>query len=213
MLRLKLLPLVIGCVLLFIGYQETRLASIASTTASDVTLADLERSGSGDNAHLRVSDFVLCTWDYVVTERKGKWSVAWVPAVAQDGRWFQEEIVAHLDENGQWPDGVDMPRPTDVKVVFKLTKARNDLDVAKVAAADSIEGMVINEIEGLDRGERDLLESSYPTSDFSSVTLFEPERQPMGMTALVGLILGGLVSMGLWVFFFLRGRKAVRPAA
>ena len=71
--------------LLFTAVQETRLLGLADAEPQAMTLAELAASGPGDNAHVLLSDVVLCDWDYVSTERRGRWTDVWLPAVPLDG--------------------------------------------------------------------------------------------------------------------------------
>ena len=41
---------------------------------------------------------------------------------------------------------------------------------------DTLQGMVINEIEGLDAEETQLLQSNYPRVNFDEVYIFEPDH-------------------------------------
>lgn len=189
-MRFKLFVALIGAVIVFKGWQEWKLAAIAKPTPASMTLAELSENGPGDNAHLVVGDFFLCSWDYVYSSYRGRWDEAWVPAVPLGGVLHQQ-ILNGLDENGNWPEDQKMPVPEHVDVVFRLTSARNENDVDRIAMEDTLQGLVVSEIEDLDLEEKNLLQESYPGIDFEAVQIFEPGRRPKGVAAVYGMLGGG----------------------
>ena len=91
---------------------------------------------------------------------------------------------------------------------FKLTDARNSGDVERLAAEDTLTGMVINEIDGLGSEERKLLESSYPGVDFKQVLIFEPGRKPMSTGAVYGMLGGGILLILAGIAWLVKGKKS-----
>jgi hypothetical protein len=196
--RFKFWFLIGGVALLALGWEEKRLAGLAHSEPSSITLQRLAEDGPGDNAHVEIRDFLLCTWDYVYAEKRGRWTEVWVPAVPLDGE-FHQQILAGLDEEGNWPEGVPFPNPDDFEVLFKITDSPTEASVDRIAEADTVRGMIINEVESIGSEERDLLASSYPGADFDTVLLFETPRSPKGAGTVYGMLGGGagLLLLGL----------------
>lgn len=202
MSRLQIILIIAGLMISYTGYQESQLAGLAAEIPQELTLAELEQNGPGDNAHLLVSDFVLCTWDYVYVEKRSSWSEVWIPAVPLYGEYFQG-LLESTDETGYWPDDFEFPAPDDVRVLMKLTSASDEEAVDEIAALDTIQGMIINEIESLGSGEADLLAETYPNVDFDTCLIFEHGREPTSSDILMVYFVGGgllvLLGLGLWL--------------
>ncbi len=192
MTRFKFWILIGGGVLLFLGWQEQTLSGLAKTKPAPITLAQLASNGPGENAHLVVGDFFLCTWDYVYAEKRGRWTEAWVPAVPLNGP-FHEKFMASLEPDGTWPDDKPFPVPENLAVVFKLTDSPSEDSVDELAMSDTVQGLLINEIDSIASDERALLQSSYPAADFDKVHIFEPGRAPKAASTIYAMLGGGAV--------------------
>ena len=84
------------------------------------------------------------------------------------------------------------------------------MDLA-VADRETVQGMVVNEIESLDSEEKRILSESYPGIDFDRCTIFEHGRKPKGMGMIAAYIGGGglLALLGLfWTFGGMRKKQA-----
>ncbi|MGE3181505.1 MAG: hypothetical protein AB7N71_07740 [Phycisphaerae bacterium] len=74
------------------GIFEARLADKAFAEPQDITCYQLGLQGPGDNAHVRMSDFILLE-DYVYTEGAFGWEGAYVPAISQED--INRQVAAH----------------------------------------------------------------------------------------------------------------------
>lgn len=214
--RLKLIVIIIGAVLVYGGFEERQLAAVAAPEPQTLSLAELEANGPGDNAHIVLTDFLLLEQTYVYTEKKGKWKDVWIPAAPIGGE-YQQQVMALFDEDGELREGATLPAPKGIKVIAKLPKARSGADVSRFAEAETMQGMVVNEVDSLGSDEEKLLRESYPDIDFKECWIFEEGRSPTsagGVAAQIGVGLG-LVALGLWAMFGKRRKeaKAEEPAA
>ena len=198
--RIKLMLAVLGAVLIWLGIQEQRLRNVAKPAAQDLACARLGAEGPGDNAHIRLKEFLHCEFAYVYAEKNGAWEGAYVPAVPQGGAYHERvaELLATYGEQAQ------IPMPTDISVLVFLKAARNEGDVERAGQSDALQGLVINEIESLEGDAKKMLKESYPAVDFSKCWILEVGRRPAGAGKLFGLFGGGglcFLVLGLWWLF------------
>jgi len=185
-----LIPIVIGGVLIYIGAQEAHLAAHAKEQPQQISLADLAAKGPGDNAHIILTDYLLCEFAFVYEEKDGRWQKVWIPAVPLDGEYHQK-LKAMLDPDGKLKG--EPPMPDDIRVIVKLPNARNNDDIGKVAEADTLQGVVVNSIESLGSKEKKILQDSYPRVDFGTCLIVEEGRRPASFAKRAGLLGGGIV--------------------
>jgi len=207
MIRITLAMVIFGGVMIYWGYQEMSLSAKADTTPQTITCGDLSDAGPGDNAHVEMTDFLLCSMSYVY-ETKGSndsvYKTVWVPAVPLGGV-YHEKILSMLDEEGNFT-GDDMPVPKNLNVLVKTSDVSNDRDVMRLSDQDALTGLVINEIEAVDGEERRLLKESYPGVNFGDVWIIEHNRTPAGAGKTYGLMGGGaallLLGIGVGAYSF-----------
>ena len=206
MTRLKLVAIGIGAVLAWLGYQEFKLGAVASETPQTITCAELEATGPGDNAHVVMGDFVLLEQAFVYESRENssRWDKIWIPALPLEGEFYQE-LLSLADSEGNLPTD-NLPLPKTIRVIVRSSKVHNEGQLATIAGADTLQGLITNEIESLGSEERKLLTESYPGIDFDAVWILEHERKPSGKGKTWGLLGGGtlLVLLGLGAFFINR---------
>lgn len=204
--RLKLIAIVVGAVMAWLGYQEFKLGAVASATPQTISCAELEASGPGDNAHVVMTEFLLLEQAFVYESRENspRWQKVWIPALPLGGE-FHQQLLTLVDSEGNLPPG-DLPLPKTIRVIVKSSKVNNEAQLETVAGADTLQGLVINEIESLGSKERKLLTESYPGVDFDAVWILEHQRKPAGKGKTWGLLGGGtlLALVGLGAFFINR---------
>ena len=192
MIRIVIAMIVFGGVMMYWGYQELSLASKTDPTPQAITCQELSDSGPGDNANVVMSDFLLCTMAYVyegVGSSDTTYKTVWVPAVPLGGTYHQK-ILAMLDAEGNLVG--EPPLPRDLSVLVKSSKVSNDSALERLAGADTLSGLVINEIASLGSEEKKILVESYPGVDFNNVWILEHGRAPAGAGKMYGLMGGGL---------------------
>ncbi|MCA9244277.1 MAG: hypothetical protein KDA32_10000 [Phycisphaerales bacterium] len=205
-MRFAFTMIVLGGVFGFMAVQDARLNSTCKDEPQSITCAELSENGPGDNAHVVMNEFLLCDFSFVYQEgRDGSWTKVWVPAVPLGGE-YHRKLLDSLDENGRMNGPI--PHPTDLKVLVKSKSARGEADVSALAELDSIQGLVINEIEGLKGEERRMLVQSYPGIDFDECWLLEVDREPASMAKVAGFGGGGAALIALGLFLLVRGRQS-----
>jgi hypothetical protein len=187
------------------GDEERRLAAVARADPQTITCAELEEHGPGENAHVVLGDYLLCQQAFVYESRRGKstWETVWVPAVPLRGA-YHERLLA-LEE------GAPIPPPDDIRVIVKTAKAPDEASLARIAGADTLQGLVVNEVEKLGHSEKELLGESYPGIDFGRVWILEHGRTPGGTTKQLLFYAAGLAAGGFGVFLLVRRRRAAKP--
>lgn len=176
---------VVGGMLIFFGIQETRLSSMAKDEPTQMTLQELIEKGSPDNIYLTLTD-VNCILDETVLYgdegpggRITKVDRAWIPATIPGG-------------------GMG-----DVKLIIKCTKASKEHEVAAIASQRTFTGMIINQIDSINREERQLLASGLPGTNLEKAYIFHERRTPSGAGLVILYYVGGLVLIGaglFWIF-------------
>jgi len=199
-------PVVLGGVLAFYGFNEYRLGNVAKAEPRTVKLADLITNGPGDNAHVIITDY-LPDENIVFTYRKSKFEIT-------DGSnkpWNEAYMPLHPNQGGAGGPGMPgMPgmQPTTgpVRFILKTTTAKNKGELDSIIRAGRIQGVIINSIASLGSEVSKLLRESYPTADLNSVLILEANRKPSPPTfglalaalgAVLVLIGGGLGVIGL----------------
>ena len=197
-MRWRFLLLVFGLSLIvFGGVQEIELWRVAKSTPQELTYRQLATDGPGNNSHIMLRGFYLCVDAFVYEERGGRWTVAWVPAVAKG---------TELGPNGR-------PRGDDVSVLVKMPRARSMADVVHAAESPVLQGMVTNTIERLGPDEAAMLARSYPDVDFERCRIFEVDREPSGLWPVLGSLVGGglLIAYMLWTLLAGQGTVVHGP--
>ena len=220
LLKLKALLLIwLGLAGLYLGVQEWRLSRSARATPEHLTCEQLGDHGPGDNAHVIMSDLMLCDSAYVYRpEREGSplWAEAWIPAVPRGSAYCQE--IARLKQADR--KRRTFPPPDDFRVLVKLTSTGAALDLSaptlnEFTRRETLEGLVVNKIEKLDDEERKLLADSYPHVDLKRCWILEVGRQ--NDTSWRAPFFGGggavaiVVGVVLWRLSQRRPRTALAP--
>lgn len=201
MRRFRYWLLIVGLAGAYYGFQEWRLARFTSPTMQTITCEALARDGYGDNAHVRLSEYLLSPATFVYTEgRGGKRKTVWIPVLPLHGSYG--EMVAAL------PEDAVVPPPKEFGVILQTDHAPDDEALGRLHDAEYLVGVVINEIDSLDRKTRNLLQEGYPGIDLEKCWILEHRRtvrsEGMGLAILGG---GGfLVVSG--AYLLLRRKRA-----
>ena len=157
MIRIAIALLVGGAILTFFGYNEHKLASSASSDPQTITAADLIANGYGDNAHVSVTDFEMITWETIVLtpeDNPNKFEKVWAPVIAFDDPYIEE--LQALPENATTAP----PYKGQVALILYAKDIKNGNVLESVAMKDSVQGLVINEIDKLGGDELKELKKS-----------------------------------------------------
>lgn len=199
LIRIGLVFLAGAGVCFYIGVKEHRLSSIADAEPQLITCADLAKDGPGSNAHVRISDYILSSsFIWQQRENSAAYTKVYVPAMPVGGAYHQTIQQLYLEN----PQRENYPEPTNVRVLLKSTKIKTMQDFNDFGLEETIDGLVINDIESLDQEEVDLLKNSYPGFNEQHCRIVEVGRKPAGAGKLSMLYGGGAMCLlfGLGIF-------------
>lgn len=203
--RLILALMIGGGALGFFGLQEMRLAAASSEQPQTLSCSDLEKNGPGKNAHIHLTKFTF-TRHYIFERDKNNANAdcktVWNPLVATDGAYFRSLKVLVAAGKLKPSEAQD---PTNILVLMKTHKIPNEsLRESFVENTNTLDGMVINDIDSLKGEEKRLLEDSFPGADFSKVWIFEEGREPASPAKYLAMLGGGLALILAGLFFMLK---------
>jgi len=211
MIRLRLAGIVAGVVLVVLGVKELRLSMGAAATPHDMTCAELAATGPGDNAHVAMGEFLLCTHGFVYEAENdyGPWQTVWVPAVPLGGE-YHLQLLRIEEEQGRLPNRLPMPR--DVRVIVKSKHVLTDMDLMHLADSEVIQGTVVNTVESLGKDERRLLAETYPGFNAGNCWILEHGRKPATAGKVAGFMGGGAaLTLAILATFVKRQKPVAAP--
>lgn len=223
MSRIKLGLIILGGIIVFMGFQEFRLGSIAKTEPSTISLYDIETNGTIDNAHVKITehDAIYGGLVYSYKQKKGSSDEVSGSTAVKETYYpilspehpFIKAVDALLD---QYPDGipdeVELPELTGIKAIVKTKRFKKVVDFPEVflQREEGVQGIVINEIESLGTEEADLMRESFPGADLENVLLIEEGRTPTSTMNSLGMMGGGIVLIALGIFWMVSSSKKKR---
>src|SRR3954469_5130438 len=191
--RILLIIIVLGGMLAWFGFQEWRLASAASTTPQTIACADLEAKGPGNNAHVILTDFLLCPSGFVYeSSSKGNdssYTKIWIPAVPLHGEYMEE--LKKLKDSGK--DLSTVPPPKNVRVIVRSSHVHNDGELEKLGDRDTIQGLIVNKVDSLGSKEKEILAGQYPGINLDTCWILDEGRTPRSFGTAGGMIGGGVL--------------------
>jgi hypothetical protein len=204
MIRIAIALVVGGAFLTFFGYNENKLASAADTDPQTMTAAELIANGPGDNAHIILEDFQVIAWETIVLtpeDNENKYEKVWAPVITIDDPYI-EEIQALPDTALTTP-----PYREEIGLILYAKDISSGAELERVAMSETVQGLVINEIDKLSGDELKELQKSLKI-DPDKVIILEHNRKPKsgGLTML--MMAGGilLILAGPGLFFLTRGK-------
>ena len=211
MFRLILAAIVGGGFLAYLGFNQVNLANKVESEPTACTLAELA-SGEVINAHVLVSDFYP-TGGWVYEENKsGDYAKIWAAVFGND-----HPAMVELDAAVEADDMEEVERllgtlesrisGRDLKVLIKSTECRTEGQVEDLLNRETLRGVVINDMEGLDGDTARLLREAYPGMDVDEVLILEADRDPPTMLGAIGMMLGGVGLAGGGAATGVIGRK------
>lgn len=174
--------------------KEAILAFQSTAEPEEITLKTLLGRGPDGNPYVELTEFVLCENLVFETPKKAptQWKSVWIPMVPLD----------EVDPTVQ-----DPPKPNRVKALLYSTEIRGGVDLDKLRHMPKVEGMVISRISTLSPQIRDLLQRSYPGSNFDTCLIVHQGRRPYSRLAVFLLWGGTLASLALCAGGWLYRRK------
>lgn len=203
MIRIAIALLIGGGLLTFFGYNEHKLASSADSEPQNITAADLIANGYGDNAHVNIKDFEMITWETIVLtpeDSPNKFEKVWAPVIAFDDPYIQE--LQALPEDAQTVP----PYKGQVALILYSTDIPGSGQLESVAMGDTVQGLVINEIDKLGGDELKELKKSL-SIDPDKVIIVEHNRKPKSTGITMLMMVGGVLLILAGPALFVIGRN------
>lgn len=146
-----------------------------------------------------MTDFLLADSSFVYEGKEGSstYDKIWVPAVPLGGEYSQL-IFKLLQEKGRT---AVLPPPKSIMIIVKSSYVSNDSELVAMGDAETLSGLIVNEIESLGKEEEDLLRQSYPSANLKAVYVLEHNRHPAGIGKMFAFLAGGglLVLIGVGI--------------
>jgi hypothetical protein len=207
MIRTAIALLGLAAILAYLGLRQWEVRARAADTPVGLSLRELLTRGPGENTHVALSGFDYCDRFAYAEKRVGSgWSAAFFPIVpagertaAALGQETARVGAANADEanragvalsGGQGRLHGKPSLPGKIGVIIVSKRLQNDSEVAEFIARPSIQGLVVDPSESLNRYERGELQGRFPTLDLSKCVVIEEGRAPPGRW-LVALLFGG----------------------
>jgi hypothetical protein len=189
----RILLLVFGGILIYMGYGEWQLAQSASATPEEISLKALLERGAEGNPNVMLTNFVMGQ-NIVFSSRKERWTKVWVPIVpiedlkAEDGKAKQVE---------------------SIRALLCSTNVHDAQELETRLNKPSLQGLVINKVASVGSKEADLLKSSYPQFDVERCLIIQEGRTPAdAMKMLLYFGGGGALIVVSLVMFVVARRQA-----
>jgi len=220
MFRLKILAVVGGAMLAFFGIQEFRVSQGTSVEPIEVELVDIETGKASENNHVRLGEHFAIYPGSVYQYRQGKYETGepkpsasvdytYYPVISADHRFFEE--LGQLAEKYGTLDAVpdaEWPEIGSFSVLVKTKRFKTIRSIPEsMNSEESVQGLVVNLIGGLDSKEESLLRESFPTIDVNEILIIEDGRKPASLAKSLGMAGGGIAITLLGVGGFLFGRS------
>ena len=169
----------------YLGGRDLWLASSANTEPDKLTVKQVIARGVEGNPYVEVSEFVIGD-NFVYEAEADRWRTVWVP-------------IGPLED-------IDKPLAS-VKIVLKSNKMKSESAVAQMTNVPRLKGMIMNRIESLGSSERQILASSYPSTNPEAILILELDRDPASMmkmggaffaVGITGLLITAVVGVRQW---------------
>jgi hypothetical protein len=208
-----LLLMIFGGIAANLGWRDWRVFAESNETPQEITLADLQRNGFGNNRHIRLKEFRFCNGAAVEKpEKANKMNDVWVPIVPVDEQLIKKDgplppvparitvVAATLLFGEAGPGGMPMgarPAPDFLR---------------KKRETEGYECTVVTGIKTLKPQVREDLSRLGPQTDFAEMIVLD-WRKPASATSVYGLLDGGAAALLLGLIglciVYVRARKTV----
>lgn len=221
MFRLKLILIVVGGVLAFMGYEEFVVSQKTSDTAMEIALADIEKNQALDNyfvnvgPHWAVYPGLIYNYEaskYGSDEPKdsSKVNFAYYPIVSNDHPYVvaTDALMEKYGSAEAIPDEA-WPAFKQFAVLVKTKRFKTVGQLPEDWGEEAyVEGLVVNVVDPLDTEESNLIRQSFPGIDLQRVLILEQGRTPSSSMQSIGMMAGGGILAILGLFLMIpRGRK------
>jgi len=192
----------------YYGWKETVLSRHAKPEAGQVTAESLEEGKIPENGHVLI-DHAWALYPYAVyhySKPNGSNDPATPNTKATNVIYpvisLNHPLVKALTSGSTDKNAIDQAL-AKVAIVVKTNRFATVGSIpSKAQNVDTLEGLIINNVESLEAKDLKLLHESFPEMDASKVVFIEQGRQPKPLLACLGMIAGGVVAAllgGLWI--------------
>lgn len=214
--RLKIIATVLGGMLAFFGFQEFRVSRGTSVEPVAVELSTLEEGTAPPNNHIKIGDHVAIyagsVYEYSQDKSdKGpprpssKVTHAYYPIISESHPYF-DRLNDLSEKHGGEANIPDAEYPTidDFTVLVKTMEFKTIGAIPDgLTLEESVQGLIVNQIDGLDKEEKKLVRESFPKTDVENVIMIQAGRKPASLGKSLGMLGGGslLALIGIGSFF------------
>jgi hypothetical protein len=194
-LRIVIVAIVGGIALLVFGYNEKKLADLASAEPETITLEKLLGRGPNGNVNLILTDYNICS-SFIKQAKSvagvptGDWTLVWAPIVVSPPGAMPQQVV-QADAN------------LHVEALIRSSHVANEQELISKLAVGRLPGMVVNQVRSLNEKEKEILRTHYNNINFDRCIIFEEGRTPMSAAIIMLIFAGGgaavLIGIGLGV--------------
>jgi hypothetical protein len=192
MVRLFIAVIVVGCIVVFFGFQEYLVSAGTTDKPQQMELTTIESNPAIKNNHIKINDFWAVyteaiyqyeTSKYHTEEATDKTSIdfAYYPIISTNHPYFAK-LNALEQKYGDVDSIPDKEWPTieNFSVLVKTTKFKKvgDIPAKFEYVTAGISGLVINKIKTLSSDEKKLFLDSFPSLSVDKVLILEEGRKP-----------------------------------
>jgi len=205
--RVKLAAVVLGGVLAFMGFEEYRVSSGATSEPESIDLSGLEAGQDVANTHIRIGLHsavyagVVYRWEGDEYSNDGsspnaRVKYAYYPIISRthpfNVRW--DALAEKYGSYDDVPETEDFPELTTFSVLVKTERFKT-VGTLPEGILDETErsGLLIHRIDGLDEEEKILVREGFPQVDFDKLLILEDGRKPSSAFMWMGMMAGGLL--------------------
>lgn len=204
--RLKLIIIIAGGFLAFMGFEEYKVSEGTTGEAAALDVAALE-SGAVEvsNPHVMLGDHVASYWDCIYQYQQSKASTGepgpdarvnhvYYPVISVNNPYLAEVAAFQkkYENSDTQPADSEIPTIKQVAILAKTTEFKTIGDIPDgLADMTGLEGLIVNKIESLDSDEINLLRQGFPGFDPEKVLLLEVGRKPSSKVKSLGFMAGG----------------------
>lgn len=221
--RVLIAIVILGGFIAYNGTQELKLAEGATLEPLSIELAEIEAGHVPDNPHLRIGGHWVMNHELVFSYQADRGDseedlagsqrldFSYYPIVAPENDFFAqledlEQLYGSLDEVPE----ERLPELSGFSVLVRTERYErlSDLPEPAWAPAESVTGMVANQVRSLSSDEAALVQEGFPGVDVSQLLILEEGRQPKSATQSYTRIGGGaLLALSPLAFLVVRARR------
>lgn len=194
--RIAIAIMVGGGALAYFGYEEFRVGAGASATPVHVELASLESGTPPPDNHLEIGPHwaIFPVWVGWGDQDSDKLDYIYYPIVSETHPYNQawDSLLARYGEQ-EIPES-EIPQLSSLAILVKSKRYPTESAIPiQWENVESIEGLLVHDIESLKSGEEKALHESFPGLSLSDIMILEQDRRPKSTLVALAMMGGGVV--------------------